>query len=140
MLPDSTTNEPRSHGFVQYAIKAQQPVPDNTLISNTAYIYFDFNPAVVTNTTESLMVYEIPTYTTEPSKPQFQCYPNPITNTLTIQQPTAQTATYTLYNTLGEVVSKGAFDTPTHTIPVSHLPVGMYYLQVNGVSFKVMKQ
>jgi hypothetical protein len=59
MLPDSTTNEPRSHGFVQYAIKAQQPVPDNTLISNTAYIYFDFNPAVVTNTTESLMVYEL---------------------------------------------------------------------------------
>ncbi|HNI44518.1 MAG TPA: T9SS type A sorting domain-containing protein [Chitinophagales bacterium] len=67
-------------------------------------------------------------------------YPNPITNTLTIQQPTPQTATYTLYNTLGEVVSKGSFDTPTHTIPVSHLPVGMYYLQVNGVSFKVMKQ
>ncbi|MBL7786062.1 MAG: T9SS type A sorting domain-containing protein, partial [Chitinophagales bacterium] len=67
-------------------------------------------------------------------------YPNPITNTLTIQQPTAQTATYTLYNTLGQAVDKGTFDTPTHTIPVSHLAVGMYYLQVNGVSFKVMKQ
>ena len=140
LLPDSTTNEPRSHGFVQYAIKAQQPVLDNTLISNTAYIYFDFNPAIVTNTTESLMVYEIPTYTVEPNKPLFQCYPNPITHSLTIQQPTAQTATYTLYNTLGEVVSKGTFDTPIHTLPVAHLPVGMYYLQVNEVCFKVMKQ
>lgn len=47
-LPDSTTNELRSHGFVKFRIK---PVPDITgqQIKNKGYIYFDYNEAVVTN-------------------------------------------------------------------------------------------
>jgi hypothetical protein len=60
LLPDSTTNEAASHGFIMYAIKAQTPVPNNVSITNTAHIYFDFNPAIVTNTTQNLMVYTLP--------------------------------------------------------------------------------
>lgn len=57
-LPDSNTNEPASNGFVNYQI---QQVPGNapgTEILNTAYIFFDFNGAVITNT--SLHTIEIP--------------------------------------------------------------------------------
>ncbi len=49
-LVDSFTNEPGSHGFVKFTIKKKANLPLFTQISNTAHIYFDYNPAVVTNT------------------------------------------------------------------------------------------
>ncbi len=50
-LPDSTTDEPASHGYVQFKVKLKENLTAGTQIQNTAYIYFDFNPPVVTNTT-----------------------------------------------------------------------------------------
>lgn len=140
MLPDSTTNEPRSHGFVQYAVKAVQPVPANTLITNTAYIYFDQNPAVVTNTIESLMVYQIPVGLPIGAMPKFHCYPNPTNTHLSIQQATNEPAFYTLYNAVGQLVATGTFSGVTHTFSVAHLPSGWYYLEVNGERFRVVKE
>jgi uncharacterized repeat protein (TIGR01451 family) len=54
-LPDSTSNEPMSHGWVTYRIDPFQWLPDGTQIDNTAYIYFDFNEAIVTNTTNTII-------------------------------------------------------------------------------------
>ena len=61
MLPDSNVDEPGSHGFVSYAIKSKTGLAENTLIDNTAYIFFDYNPAVITNTTSNTLVSIIPT-------------------------------------------------------------------------------
>jgi len=49
-LPDSNTNEPASHGNVLYKVKLKDNLPLGTVINNTAYIYFDFNAPVITNT------------------------------------------------------------------------------------------
>lgn len=57
LLPDSNVDEPGSHGFVRYRIKALQGIPDSSEVTNTGYIYFDFNPAVITNTVTSHLVY-----------------------------------------------------------------------------------
>jgi len=56
-LPDSTTNFEGSQGFVMYSIQAFDGIPETTEITNTAGIYFDFNPPVITNTTQNTMVY-----------------------------------------------------------------------------------
>ena len=48
-LPDSNTNEPRSHGFVSFRIKPRTPLAVGTQIINRANIYFDFNPPVITD-------------------------------------------------------------------------------------------
>lgn len=50
MLPDSFNNEPESHGFVVYKIRPLPQLQGGDVILNTASIYFDDNPAVVTNT------------------------------------------------------------------------------------------
>lgn len=50
-LPDSTTNQLGSQGFIRYRIKLKPDLAPGTTISNTAKIFFDYNPAVVTNTT-----------------------------------------------------------------------------------------
>lgn len=50
-LPDSNTNEARSHGFVCYTINALPGLAVGVNIKNTAFILFDFNDPVATNTT-----------------------------------------------------------------------------------------
>jgi len=50
MLPDSNVNETGSHGFVKYRISAKDSLSSWNRIENTANIYFDYNPAIITNT------------------------------------------------------------------------------------------
>src|SRR5678815_3973762 len=47
----SNIDEPNSHGGVVYRIMTDSLLPDPTEITNTAYIYFDYNSPVITNTT-----------------------------------------------------------------------------------------
>ncbi len=54
-LPDSTTDEARSHGFVSFTIKPKVNLPHNTSITNRSNIIFDFNPPINTNTTQSIV-------------------------------------------------------------------------------------
>ena len=50
-LPDSTSNEPLSHGHLTYRIRENANNALFSTIENTAYIYFDWNDPIVTNTT-----------------------------------------------------------------------------------------
>ena len=52
-LIDSATNEPASHGWVQYRIKPNTSLAEGVQIHNNASIYFDLNAPVVTNTTST---------------------------------------------------------------------------------------
>jgi gliding motility-associated-like protein len=49
MLPDSSSNEPGSHGFIKFKIKPRESLPRGTVIKNAAAIFFDFNSAIITN-------------------------------------------------------------------------------------------
>jgi uncharacterized repeat protein (TIGR01451 family) len=51
MLPDSTSDEPGSHGYVIFSIEQLSDLPAGTEITNTAEIFFDANDPIVTNTT-----------------------------------------------------------------------------------------
>lgn len=52
-LPDSNTNLIGSQGFARFRINPLDNLLPNTGIHNTAEIYFDFNPAIITNTVTS---------------------------------------------------------------------------------------
>lgn len=62
-LPDSTSNLEGSQGYVSYSIKAKTGLPENTIIKNTSAIYFDYNPPIITNTVENILVSELPNIT-----------------------------------------------------------------------------
>jgi uncharacterized repeat protein (TIGR01451 family) len=49
MLPDSTNNEPQSHGYIKYKINALNTLNIGEQVSDFASIYFDFNAPVITN-------------------------------------------------------------------------------------------
>ncbi len=51
MLPDSTVDEPGSHGLVSFKIDMIEGIEIGQELNATAYIFFDNNPPVITNTT-----------------------------------------------------------------------------------------
>ncbi len=75
-LPDSNVNEPLSHGNVRYKIRPIVNCMVGDEVLNTAYIYFDFNQPIITNTTQNNVV--LSSGIDELTKPSFQLFPNPI--------------------------------------------------------------
>jgi len=78
-LPDSTTNLEGSHGYVMYSIQVDTTIEEYSIIENTGHIYFDFNEAIITNTTKNIMVEEFPTVDTNDENilMDIEVYPNP---------------------------------------------------------------
>ena len=133
MLPDSIVNEPRSHGFVIYGIRPNADLPDATPVENTAYIYFDFNPAIVTNTTQNTMVYEIVGINKQPTLPKLQLHPNPAQNQVrvAISLPDGASGKHRLqvHDIYGKLVA--SHNMPPNgslTLERKQLPTGVYLL------------
>lgn len=79
-LAPSSVDMDASQGFIVYTISEMPNLPVGTEIENTAYIYFDFNPAIVTNTTYNIN--ELPLGLSENKTEQIVFYPNPAQNKL----------------------------------------------------------
>jgi uncharacterized repeat protein (TIGR01451 family) len=124
MLPDSASNPSGSQGFVQYRIKPLANLPVGTQIKNTAHIYFDFNPAIVTNTTENNFVTTVGNITL-PQVPSIQVYPNPSSGVFMI----SAKANIEVYNLVGELVLT---ENNATSIDLTAAPKGMYFIKLNG--------
>jgi len=74
-LPDSNVNEPLSHGNIRYRIRPSTNCVVGDELLNTAYIYFDFNQPIATNTTQNTIV--LPSAIDEVSSLEFDMFPNP---------------------------------------------------------------
>ena len=81
-LPDSTSNEEGSHGFIQFQILPRQDLADLTRIENRAAIQFDFNLPVITNTVFSTINSDWSEIDVEESKVFLS--PNPASDFLSI--------------------------------------------------------
>jgi uncharacterized repeat protein (TIGR01451 family) len=129
-LPDSNVNEPLSHGSIFYKVKAKTGLNHGTQINNTAYIYFDFNPAIITNTT--LNTIEIPISVKEVNGAlAARIYPNPANNELTVAVD-AKDLSVQLYDIVGRPVASSAGNNGKVNINTSALAAGMYILHINA--------
>lgn len=54
-LPDSSSDEPGSHGYVIFEARPLAGLPLGTEIKNKSAIYFDFNPPILTNTVKNTL-------------------------------------------------------------------------------------
>jgi uncharacterized repeat protein (TIGR01451 family) len=140
MLPDSTSDPEGSIGYVQYRIKPMDGLPAGTVIHNTAHIFFDFNPAIVTNTTENefmLMTGDSPFSQTLES----HIYPNPVNDLLHIRinAQSSVVSTVEVFSIQGERVFSKMVNQPETTFDTSELAKGMYIICIrnqHGVSQK----
>ncbi|QHT66760.1 T9SS type A sorting domain-containing protein [Rhodocytophaga rosea] len=59
LLPDSTTDQEGSNGYVKFSIKPLAGIAEKTIIENLADIFFDYNEPVRTNTVFNT-IYDVP--------------------------------------------------------------------------------
>jgi uncharacterized repeat protein (TIGR01451 family) len=76
-LPDSTNDEPNSHGFVQFSINVKKGLQLGDNVQNRAFIYFDYNVPVETNTANTNVRYPVWTTTQNKVDFDFEVSPNP---------------------------------------------------------------
>jgi hypothetical protein len=133
-LPDSFSNEPQSHGWLRYTIAQDANLTPGTVIENTAYIFFDINPAIITNTTVNTIIN--PSGIAEQVNLPVQVYPVPASSEIQVRFGSDISGTITLMNTLGQSVHTQPLNGNAALIDVRMLPAGVYQLQVltaNGV-------
>ncbi|MGB0429433.1 MAG: T9SS type A sorting domain-containing protein [Bacteroidia bacterium] len=131
LLPDSFVNEPESHGFVYYKIKAAKGVKENAIVTNKAHIFFDYNPDIITNKTKNLMVSEFTSIGPSSfSSNNIKVYPNPTSGALYIQLKSAETADIKLFNVNGTEIGKSLTDERIHKLHLNDLSPGIYFLHI----------
>lgn len=135
MLPDSNSNEPASHGYIQYRIKRNSNNTPGTQIKNTAYIYFDFNSPVITNTATNMIELLSGIHSSAFSDKEMFVYPNPTNTFLNVidKQNQFKNCTIEMENYLGQVVFTAPF---TSQMDLSNLASGMYFLTLKDKSIK----
>jgi uncharacterized repeat protein (TIGR01451 family) len=118
-------------GYVMYQIRAKNPLAPGTEVRNTAHIYFDINPAVVTNTTVSKI--PLPNGIKELTDAgKLKLYPNPATHTLFIENIDATYTKVSIMNAVGQQVDEYNLSTGSNAINISTLSKGLYYLSASG--------
>jgi hypothetical protein len=112
MLPDSNSNEPESHGFLAYKAKLKPNLADGTKIENTAHIYFDFNEAVITNTTLNTIDFFLAIKDPSKENVTVTLYPNPFKTHTTIQvaEVNGRVLDLQIIDMLGKIVSTQTSD------------------------------
>lgn len=137
-LPDSNVNEAASHGFIRYRIRPKATLSLGTVIENTAHIYFDYNPAIVTNTTVSTV--QLSTAFADPAWTglSVQVYPNPSEGqfTIALEAAKAGNCNTVIYDLQGRKLianqfkhGQGRFD---QVVDARALPAGVYVLEIES--------
>ena len=133
LLSDSTTNEKASHGFIQYHIKPLAPISEEHQIKNTAYIYFDYNEAVVTNTTISKANKSLGIL--EEKEIGLRVYPNPTENVLTFERTshTINNVRVSILSVNGQELFTKTLDlTNKQTVDLTDYAPGVYFVNLQN--------
>ncbi|CAN5271768.1 hypothetical protein BH09BAC1_BH09BAC1_11090 [soil metagenome] len=143
LLPDSNVNELASHGFVSFEIDLVADLATGTQITNTAYIYFDQNTAVITNTTLNTIgeLYKTWLTVTDISNPDSRVsfYPNPTQGFLniSIEDAANDAVEVIVLNIQGQELLQQQFKATDQPLKLDmhHLPIGIYLVQVKTGSY-----
>jgi photosystem II stability/assembly factor-like uncharacterized protein len=137
-LPPSIVDEPGSHGYVKFGIKCKETVVLGNALANTANIYFDFNPPIITNTTVTLVA--DPTILSEQNivigkEEGILVYPNPARNEINIasNKLIEGLSIVSLFNGIGQTVYSQKISNIPFRIDLSNLPAGLYIGKVNSI-------
>lgn len=128
-LPPASVNEALSNGFITYRVKLNPGFAIGDIIPNTASIYFDSNPAIVTNTFNTQFVQQLGT-------PDFNAntvsiYPNPASTSIQISQiGNSAIQKLSFYDVSGKRVLDYA--NPSVVIDISPLERGVYFVEITS--------
>ena len=134
LLPDSNINEPLSHGFVQFRISPRGGLPNNTVVENSAAIYFDFNEPVLTNTTWHTIGEQYLNVSTVLFQPgvDIDVFPNPFVQSATfyLKSPSSLAGRLQLLDLQGRRVQEQQFQSNVFDLNAQQLPPGIYIFRL----------
>lgn len=141
-LPDSTSDEPNSHGFVTYRVRPHVGLSDGTVIQNTARIYFDYNYPIVTNTVSNMIDIAMGIHPgTIVNNATIQLQPNPASEQTLVTVPDALVGQrYSLMEASGREILSGNVPAGAFTIDVGALAAGYYSLRINEQVARLVKR
>ena len=122
-LPDSTSDEAGSHGFIKFRIRPVQPLFAGTVIENSANIFFDFNDPVITE--PSVLTAEFSTGVGEHVEPGVRVAPNPVSALLSITA-ASPIARVRIVSADGRVVHSAGMIADRAVVDVEALKSGAY--------------
>jgi uncharacterized repeat protein (TIGR01451 family) len=132
-LPDSTTDESNSHGFVKYSISPKEGLLDFTEVRNTAHIYFDSNYPIVTETVLTTFVSDaILTHTQNElnNSSQLELFPNPAFGSTTLNTGSNSEKEVSIFNLNGELIYRYNSDSQYNLIDLTNYNQGIYLVIV----------
>ncbi len=142
-LPPSVENTSIGKGYITFKVKPKAGYATGDIIQNTAGIYFDFNPVIITNTfltefVEFLAVNEF-------ENNDFIFYPNPVKDMLNVMSKnnTNTIDEIIVFDVLGKTMLRKKATTPlqTESVDFSQLTNGIYFIEVTTTNqLKVIKK
>lgn len=140
-LPPSVENTNTGKGYVTFKVKPKVGYATGDIISNTAGIYFDFNPVIVTNTFLTQFVATMAVYEFENT--DFIFYPNPVQDVLnvTLKNNANSIDHIEVYDALGKSMLRKKATLNTSSIDLTLLASGLYFIEVTTSNqLKVIKK
>lgn len=141
-LPPSIINTQTGHGYIAFKVKPKPGYAVGDIIENTADIYFDFNPAIVTNTTSTEFVSLL--NITDFVANDLKVYPNPVKDQLNIRSGNAAIETITIIDMLGKTILTKTINGTQTRLDISGFSKGIYIIKATSVlgekTFKIIKE
>lgn len=142
-LPATVANPTASKGYIQFKIKPKPGYAVGDIIPNTASIYFDFNPAIITNTFHTEFVAQLAV--NEFENGNFVFYPNPTSDfvTISLKNTSNAIASIAVYDVIGKLILtvKPRESIATETLDLSSVHPGIYFVEVQtNTNLKVVKK
>jgi uncharacterized repeat protein (TIGR01451 family) len=136
LLPDSIVDFEGSKGYFEYTVHIRSGMPIGTVIENTASIYFDFNEAIVTNTTVNTIAVSTSEDELMSTSSAVRVFPNPFTESATIEiiGDFELGSSFEMMNVLGEAVISKKISEKRFNVSRSDLPAGIYLYRITGTS------
>ncbi len=142
LLPDSNVNQVASNGFLKFRIAQKTDLPEGIRIENTAHIYFDFNEAVVTNTTfHTINDHLLTVGIDDPLQAgsHVKVFPNPTADEATfLFENVISNGRFELKNQIGQSVRFAKFSGTQYRFERAGLQSGIYFfsiMQENGATY-----
>jgi uncharacterized repeat protein (TIGR01451 family) len=128
-LPPSVANTQIGHGYITFQVKPKVGYNVGDIIPNFAEIYFDFNPAIVTNTVITLFSRTLSSINFAFTNLSY--YPNPVKNSLTFSN-ASLIDTVQVTTVLGQTVFSKKVNNLQTEIDMSSLINGVYFVKVTS--------
>jgi uncharacterized repeat protein (TIGR01451 family) len=134
ILTPATIDETNSQGFIQFAVKMKPGIAVEDVVSNTAHIYFDFNPAVITNTVKTTVKQFVSTIQRLKTN-KILIFPNPSNQSVLLQidSPIPIQSPLSVWDTQGKLVWQGYASSPEVQVSTTEFTNGTYFVRwING--------